>query len=204
MKVSEDKVVSLSYTLEVDGKVIETTTAEQPLQFIYGIGYLLPKFEENIAGKAVGDSFDFVLSPKDGYGEKNPDAIVDLPKNIFMIDGKIEEGLLTVGNLVPMQDQQGNRLQGKILEVGADYVRMDFNDRMAGATLHFTGKVEAIREATEEELTNGLFGERACGCGCGCDADCDCGCQEGGECHCGEDGHEGCGSHHEGCDCGCH
>ena len=37
-----------------------------------------------------------------------------------------------------------------------------------------------------------------CDCGCECDEDCDCGCQEGGECHCHEEGHEcKCGHEHK-------
>ena len=88
MEISTNKVVALSYTLVVDGDVIETVTAENPMQFIFGTGYLLPKFEENVSGKVVGDSFDFKLSAKEGYGEENPDAIVELPVDIFKIDGQ--------------------------------------------------------------------------------------------------------------------
>ena len=83
MKIQTNKVVSLSYTLTVDGDVIETVTAEKPMQFIYGTGYLLPKFEENIKEKSVGDLFDFVLAAADAYGEINEDAIIELPKHIF-------------------------------------------------------------------------------------------------------------------------
>jgi FKBP-type peptidyl-prolyl cis-trans isomerase SlyD len=59
---------------------------------------------------------------------------------------------------------------------------MNFNHPLAGAALHFTGKVEAIREATETELTNGLFNEKVQhSCGDSCGSDCSsCGC---GGCH---------------------
>ena len=182
MEINVNKVVSLSYTLEVDGDVIETVAAEKPMMFIFGTGYLLPKFEEYIAGKKVGDTFDFTLTEDEGYGKVNPDAIVELPKKLFEVDGKIEDGLLTEGNVLPMMDSEGNRLNGAIDEVKAETVVMNFNHPLAGASLHFSGKVEAVREATETELTNGLFNERAqsscsdgcasdcssCGCGCGC------------------------------------
>lgn len=51
MKISDKKVVALTYTLTVDGQVADQTTEDRPLDFIFGMGYLLPKFEENIAGK---------------------------------------------------------------------------------------------------------------------------------------------------------
>jgi len=163
MNVEKNKVISLSYELKVDGEVIETVKAEKPMQFIFGSGYLLPKFESHIAGKNAGDSFEFVLSAADAYGEVNPDAIVELPKDLFEIEGKIEEGLLTVGSVLPMSDSQGNRLHGTIEEVRDDVVVMDFNHALAGSELHFTGAVVAVREATEDELTYGLYGERG-GC----------------------------------------
>ena len=178
MEINKDKVVSLSYTLSVDGDTIETVTADKPMQFIFGTGYLLPKFEKEISGKKVGDTFDFTLAPEDAYGAENADAIVQLPKSLFEVEGKIEDGLLTVGNVLPMMDSEGNRLNGEVQEVKDDVVVMNFNHPLAGETLHFVGKVEAIREATEQELQNGLFNEKAqssCGeeggcssCGCGC------------------------------------
>ena len=69
MKISENKFVSLAYTLTVDGQVADQATADRPLEFVYGVGMLLPKFEEFIAGKEVGDKFEFVLTPAEGYGE---------------------------------------------------------------------------------------------------------------------------------------
>jgi len=160
MKIGTNKVVSLSYTLVVDGDVMETVKADKPMDFIFGTGYLLPKFEENILNKEVGDSFEFVLSPSEGYGEMNSDAIIELPKDMFMIDGKIEDGLLTVGNVLPMQDSDGNRLQGTIDEVKDDVVVMNFNHPLAGAELNFKGTVVAVREATQQEIVGGLYGEK--------------------------------------------
>lgn len=173
MTIQDEKVVSVTYTLRVDGQVQDQATEENPLEFIFGLGYLLPRFEENIQGKSVGDSFEFVLSPQEGYGLYDQQAVVELPKQIFEIDGKLQEQLLVVGQVIPMMNQAGGVIPGKVLEVGADSVRMDFNHELAGKELHFTGKVTAIRDATEKELTDGLHGERACthdcsNCGGGC------------------------------------
>jgi FKBP-type peptidyl-prolyl cis-trans isomerase SlyD len=165
MKIATNKVVSLSYELVVDGDVIETVKADKPMQFIFGTGYLLPKFEAHIEGKGAGDAFEFMLSAIDAYGEETPDAIVELPKHLFEVDGKIEDGLLTIGNVLPMADVDGNRLNGTVNEVRDDMVVMDFNHPLAGAELHFKGAVVAVREASEEEIANGLFGERAASCG---------------------------------------
>lgn len=179
MNISQNKVVSLSYTLEVAGETIETVSAERPMKFIFGTGYLLPKFEEYILDKKAGDTFDFVLSAVEGYGEIDSNAIVELPKNIFEVDGKIEDGLLEVGKVLPMMDTQGNRLNGEITEVKDGSVVMDFNHPLAGEELHFTGSVVEVREATDKELEEGLYGEKkASSC---CSGDCCSSC--GGGCH---------------------
>ncbi len=175
MTISDNKVVSLAYTLVVEGDTMETVKEDKPMQFIFGVGYLLPAFEAQIKDKSVGDAFEFTLSAKDGYGEVDPDAIVELPKSIFMVDGKMEEGLLVKDKVIPMQDSQGHRLNGVVNEIKDDSVVMDFNHPLAGCELNFSGKVVAVREATEKELTEGLYGERAaheCGHDCSCCGGC--------------------------------
>lgn len=177
MNIKDNAVVALSYELEVEGEIVDKATAENPLDFIFGQGYLLPAFEANVKGKTVGDKYDFILTPEEGYGAFNPESVIELPKDIFKIDGVIKEGLLTVGNLIPMQTQDGRVLPGRVAEVSDDKVKMDFNHALAGKTLHFTGEVISVREATEKELAEGLHGERVSH---GCSGDCS---SCGGGCH---------------------
>ena len=187
MKVEKNKMVAVNYTLTVDGAIADRSKPEAPLEFICGTGMLLPKFEEAIEGKEAGDKVSFTLAPADGYGEIIPEAVVELPKTVFMIDGKVAEDILFVGSQVPMSDANGNRMVGVVKEVSDDKVKMDFNHPMAGKTLDFEVEVVSVRDVTPEDLVS------KGGCGCG-----DCGC---GEHECGD----GCGDHEGGCDCGhCH
>lgn len=184
MQVEQNKMVSVDYKLTVDGEIADQSRPGQPLEFIFGTGMLLPKFEEAILGKEPGDKVSFTLAPEDGYGVFHPEAVVDLPKSIFMVDGKLAEDILFVGSQVPMADSQGNRMLGIIKEVGEESVKMDFNHPMAGKTLNFDVEVIEVRDVTPEDLAP------KGGCSCGCE---DCGSD------CGSD----CGGHdHEGCDCG--
>lgn len=195
MKITQNAVVEFSYELEVDGQVVDHTTEERPLDYIHGTGSLLPKLEAHIEGMEPGDKFDVTLSPADGYGEIDPSRIIDLPKAAFEVNGEVREDLLVPGNTIPMMNSMGGVIPGVVLEVTEDSVKMDLNHQMAGKTLHFTGKVLTVREATEKELTEGLHGEFVHSCGCGGCHGSDCGGCEGG--HCGED-------HGEDCGCGCH
>ena len=204
MKAEKNKVVAVSYELEVEGKIADKAGSDRPLEYIQGTGMLLPLFEAAVEGKEPGEGFDFILSPADGYGEYNPNFKFDIPKSAFEVEGILREDLLVVGNIIPMLNAQGQVIQGKVDSIGEDSVKMDFNHPMAGKTLHFTGKVESVREASEKELTEGLHGEYLPqeGCGCGHDG-CDCG-HDGCDCDSGEgckkEG-EGCSHHKGGC---CH
>lgn len=191
MKIANNAVVAVHYTLVVDGQVADKSSPERPLDFIFGKGMLLPKFEENLLGKEPGDKVEFTLTPQEGYGEYDPQAVVEIPISVFEVEGVNKDELLVVGNMIPMMNQMGGVMPGKVLEVKPEVVVMDFNSQMAGKTLNFSVEVVSVREATEKELSEGLHGEFAnhgcsCGsCGCGCD-DGNCGeggcCSEGGCC----------------------
>lgn len=139
MKISPNKFVSLSYDLNVgeDGEkeLMERATPEQPLEFIYGTNSMLEAFENNLDGLSEGDSFDFVLTPEQAYGDYDDEHVVDLPRNIFEVDGKVDENVVFEGNIIPMMDSNGNRLNGSVISVGDDAVKMDFNHPLAGETL---------------------------------------------------------------------
>ena len=187
MTVEKNKVVAVSYELEVEGQIADKASAEKPLEYIHGTGMLLPKFEEALQGKEPGDTFEFTLSPDEGYGQYDEDYKIDLPKNSFEDpDGKLREDLLVVGYTIPMLNSEGQVVQGTIAAISEECVTMDFNHPMAGKTLHFTGNVVSVRYASEEELQHGLAHKCHCHKGEGHCSD-DCKCDGEGECHCGDD-----------------
>ncbi|ODT56064.1 MAG: peptidylprolyl isomerase [Paludibacter sp. 47-17] len=193
MKITANKSVSAEYELFVDGEnegeleLMEKATTQQPLSFIYGVGMMLPKFEEHLFGLATGDKFEFTLNVEDAYGEYEDANVIDLDRSIFEVDGKLDEKVIFAGNVVPLMDSEGNRLNAQVVEVSATAVKVDLNHPLAGETLHFKGSILEVHEATEEEL-NAIFGGGG-GCGCGSGG---CGCDDG---HDHEHGKGGCGCH---------
>lgn len=182
--ISEGKIVSVTYDLYVYGKedgneeLMEKATREQPLTFAFGIGMMLERFEENLRGKKTSDKFDFVISHEEAYGEYDYESIVDLPKSIFSDNkGKFDSDVIKEGQLVPLLDADGNRLNAIVVKIFDTVVKVDFNHPLAGEDLHFKGQVIEIRDSTEEDLKMFLSPG---GCG-GCTADC----SEGG-CGCGQ------------------
>lgn len=158
MKIDKNKVVSLHYKLQennAEGDMVESTFGSDPLVFLYGIGAMIPKFEQELEGKKEGDDFAFGIKSEEAYGEYNPDAIAPVPKQAFVVDGEVNEELLQVGRVIPMRDQEGNQLLGTVMEVGDEQVKMNFNHPMAGVDLYFSGQIEDVRDATSEEIEQG-------------------------------------------------
>lgn len=180
MKIETNRYVTLTYDLHVgeddERELMESATKEVPLEFIFGTNSMLQSFENQIEGKSAGDTFTFTLTPEEGYGEFEEEKIIELPKSVFEVEGEVDEDILFEGNTIPMMDTDGNKLIGSIVEVKDDVVSMDFNHPLAGETMHFTGDVVDVREATPEEIA-ALFAPEGGGCS---------GCSDSG---CGDRGH---------------
>ncbi len=160
MNISQNKVVSLSYELSIrNGEevlLVERVTNEQPFMYLHGVSGLPEKFESALENLEIGSNFDFVLAKEEsGYGEFDETAIVDLPIEVFMIDGEFDADVVTKGNFIPMSDQEGNKMQGLVMDVNEQFVKMDFNHPLAGKDLYFQGSVIGIREASAEEIDHG-------------------------------------------------
>lgn len=186
MKVEKNKFVTINYTLkDDDGNVIDSSVGKEPLPYIHGNNYLLPKLEEQIEGLEEGAKFSTVLEPADGYGERDEKMIAKVPRSNFETDVDIEVG---------MQFQADTPYGPQIVtvtQVDDNDITIDANHELAGVRLHFDVEVLSVRDATADEL-NQL---NSCSCGGGCGGNCGGGCEGdcGGECggNCGEEG--GCG-----------
>lgn len=199
-KVTPGKYVELGYDLyTIDSKGNETlvhqTDKNDPEKIVFGItkGVLRP-LEVALEGLEQGGEFDVTVKSEEAFGPHDPDQVVTLDKNIFVVEGKFDEDVIKQGAYVPMMTEDGYHINGLVTEVTADNVVMDFNHPLAGKDVRFRGKVTLVRDATPDEL------KPAHHCGCGCDHD-DCGCDHD-DCGC---DHDDCGcDDHDGCGCGHH
>jgi FKBP-type peptidyl-prolyl cis-trans isomerase SlyD len=157
MKVEKDNVVFISYVISSldDQQVVGQATAAEPFGYIHGHQFALPALEERLEGLHVGDTFDFILHPDEAFGEYYEDNTVKYPIKAFR-DQDYPEELLVVGEIVPLQDEDGYPLDGIITEIDSEFVHIDFNHPLAGKVLHYQGKILGIRPATAEELLQGV------------------------------------------------
>lgn len=202
MSIKNGHYVECIYTLYngVDNRdeKLEMATEEAPFKFIVGLGLAMPSFEQKLEGLNEGDEFDFNLAPEEAFGDIKEDLIMKLEKTIFKDEeGNFDEEHIVEGNTIPMRTTDGQVVHGEIIEVGDEYVEMDFNHPFAGLPLHFVGKIVVAREATEQDqayIYAQMQGHGGCGCGCGGDCHSDEGCGSGSDSSCGCGG--GCGCHH--------
>lgn len=155
MALEKNNVVTLKYVLHTNDEngekvFVEETSSENPMTFLYGVGMMIPKFEEEIQNLAEGDKASFEITPSEGYGERNPEAVTQLPVDMFQ-----GQELPPVGAILPLSDNQGNNFQAVVLEVAPEAVVVDLNHPMAGRSLFFDVEILNTRPATEEELTHG-------------------------------------------------
>ena len=177
MIIDKNKVISVKYDLRLnkkDSEVIESVNEEKPFDFIYGIGFMLKKFEEKLKGMSENESFEFMLKSDEAYGKRDEENLVEIPVESFKVDGKMEDDLLAIGNFIPMRDETGEQFNGKVISVDEKVATLDFNHPLAGEDLYFTGAVLAVREATEHEIKHGHVHAEDHVCsndgGCGCNS----------------------------------
>ncbi|MFN8166930.1 MAG: peptidylprolyl isomerase [Bacteroidia bacterium] len=160
MQITQNKVVTVTYDLhsnlpDTEKKHVETADKSNPLSFLFGVGMMIPGFEKGLIGKSKGDKFDFTIPSSEAYGESEANAVLELPIDIFKVDGTVDFNILRVGNVLPMSDHEGNVMNGKVVAYDDKAVKMDFNHPLAGHTLHFSGEVIDVRDASPEEIDHG-------------------------------------------------
>jgi FKBP-type peptidyl-prolyl cis-trans isomerase SlyD len=155
LAIDKHKAVSLTYQLrDSEGTLIDEAEITSPFAFLHEGGQTLPAFDRNLKGLTSGEFFNFIIAPEEGYGEYNEEFIVDFPKAMFT-EADIPEEMFRVGAYVPMEDGEGKPMEGMIIEIGDELVTVDFNHQLAGESLHFTGQIIEVRDATTQEIAHG-------------------------------------------------
>ena len=179
METVENKYITLAYKLYTiengEKEFTEEAPAEHPFQFISGLGLTLESFENQVKDLNKGDKFDFTIKAEEAYGEYDEEHVIDLPKNIFEIEGKFDSERVVEGAVIPLMTSEGQRINGSVVEVKDDVVVMDMNHPLAGCDLNFVGEITENRPATTDELSEMARMMSGGGCSGGCGGGCNCG-----------------------------
>ncbi len=170
LTVADNKVVTFQYTLKNDsGDILDKSADSTPLEYLHGMGSIIPGLEAELEGKKVGDKFSASIDAENGYGVRYDELVQTIGRDKLAHLPKIE-----IGMQLQAYDEEGVQYL-TVVKVTDTEVTLDGNHPLAGQRLHFDVEVVDIREATEEELEFGLDGG-GCGCGDSCDTQSSGGC----------------------------
>lgn len=184
MEKQPNKFIAVAYelfTIDEDGSAHkeQEVKAGEPFTFITGFGITHKEFENNVYPLQKGDNFDFTLSPEEAFGKYIEEAVAKIPRESFVVDGKFDTEHIYLGAIVPLQNQEGQRFNGQVVDIDNENVTVDLNHPWAGKGLNFKGSILESREATEDEVMT-LIKHMTSGCGgCGGCGGC---CEEGQDC----------------------
>lgn len=151
MQAAENKVVSFHYKLTLDsGEVVDTSEGKDPLNFLVNSGQIIPGLEKELIGMAAGDKKVLKVSPEEGYGVKDEDLVQTI--NRSDIPDSVE---LAVGEILRGENDDGHVVEGKVIFLDDQIVKIDFNHPLADEALTFDVEITTVRDASEEELAHG-------------------------------------------------
>ena len=150
MKVQSGHVVTLHYTLSDDtGLTIESTRGSDPLDYLHGVGQIIPGLEKALDGSAVGRKASLTVPPDQAYGRHEATAVVRVPLDELPSDLEV----------VPGAEVQAETPDGpltfRVVSIEGAEAVLDGNHPLAGKTLTFDVEILAVRAATPDELRHG-------------------------------------------------
>jgi len=148
--VEQNKVVSFTYSIvDESGELLEQS--DLPISYVHGCKHdLFEKVVDELAGCVVGDIVEVPLTPEEGFGLHDPElTYTDDIENV-------PEEFRSVGAEVEMMNDQGDSRKFTVTRIENGKLTVDGNHPMAGKTITFHIKVSEIRDATVEEMANGV------------------------------------------------
>lgn len=150
--VTDNILVSLDYTLSVDGEVVDTTVGAEPINFVQGQGQILPALERQLTGMTVGETRDIFIAANEGYGDYDPTMVTDVPRGQFPSDF-----VFVLGGQLRIQDSSGNTFNATIRGIGPEKIELDLNHPLAGKDLLFQARVVDLQDPNDTDA-GGLGG----------------------------------------------
>jgi FKBP-type peptidyl-prolyl cis-trans isomerase SlyD len=117
-----------------DNQVVDSNVGKEPLTYTQGAKQIVPGVESAVEGMTVGQAKHVVVAPSDGYGERNPNAFQEVPKEKVPKD-------VQVGTRLHGKDTAGRDVRPIVTEIKDNTVLLDFNHPLAGKTLFFDLRV---------------------------------------------------------------
>ena len=136
--IENGKLVTIHYTLTVNGEVIDSSRERKPLQYKHGSGQIIPGLERALEGLKPGDHEQIEVSPEDAYGLIDPEAVIEVSKD------KIKGTEIELGTILQTMSPEGRVMKGEVKQIIGNQVLVDLNHPLAGKVLYFDVEVVEV------------------------------------------------------------
>ena len=148
--IDKDKVVSFVYSIEDEsGEILEQS--DLPISYVHGGKHdLFEKIEQELEGAVISDTIAVSLNPEEAFGAHDPnltytDDIENVPPEFRRIGAEVE-----------MMNDKGDSRKFIVTRIENGRLTVDGNHPMAGKVITFNIKVTGIRDASPDEIENGV------------------------------------------------
>lgn len=147
---SNPQIFTVHYVLKNKiGELVDTSEGSEPLHFLYGSPEIIKGIQEAVKDRKVGDCLEVTIPPEMAYGEYQEELVRKVPKSLFEGVEKLEVGMR-------FQTNSGDDTKVvQVVGIDGNLVRVDANHPLAGFTLYFDLEIVGLRDATEDEITQG-------------------------------------------------
>jgi FKBP-type peptidyl-prolyl cis-trans isomerase SlyD len=152
MNVFANTVVTLTFQLfDGEGTLLEET--DGPIAYLHG-GHsgILPKLEEALTHKAVGDAVSVAIEPADAFGDYDPDLV--RVESLDRLPAEVEVGMQFEAYADP-DDPEGSGVIFTVTDIAEGKAVLDGNHPWAGRLLRFDCVILDVRPASAEEIEHG-------------------------------------------------
>jgi FKBP-type peptidyl-prolyl cis-trans isomerase SlyD len=154
-RVTRHKAVYITYSIVLENdQVFEQS--DLPVGYIHGVdGPLFPVIEAALEGKSAGDRVEVTVTPDEGFGPHDPNlAFTDDIDNV-------PPQYRYLGADVAFENDQGETMEFKVTNIADGKLTIDGNHPLAGKTITFVVDVVSLRDATPEEVRQGVPADMA-------------------------------------------
>lgn len=148
--IGHGKVVYITYSvLDAHGNIFGQQ--DMPTGYVQGANSgLFASVERALEGKREGDSVQVTVPPEEGFGDPDPALIIqeDLEN--------LPPMLRSVGAQAEMQNDAGDILTFRVVEIKDGQATLDANNPLAGKPCVVAATVVSVRPATAEEMRTGF------------------------------------------------
>jgi len=138
--VTAGRKIQIHYSVESEGRLVDSTQGKPPHYYIHGGSSLLPAIQRHLEGRREGETVEFTLSPEETYGPHDPAALIEVPKS------EMPKRELKIGMILQELTEGGQVKIGRVAEIREHSIVMNFNHPMAGKILHYRVTIHSVND----------------------------------------------------------